>query len=114
MNNRLPEDEKPFVRWMDKTARIVGIDTPRYYLRGLKPHTVEPSEQKAWYDNERLCIERDLRNLFIGERANVNGHIVERIVKGKHGERYLIGGIKYTFEAAVAAVTAQAGGREAE
>lgn len=97
-------DEIGFERWTDKPARVIGIDQPRYWLSGMQPHTVDPREQKAWYENDELCIRRDLRNLFVGERVNINGHIVERIVKSKHSERYLIGGVKYTFEDALKAV----------
>ena len=105
-------------------AEWEGHDTLYHFrpVSGSAPceHVTEP--RPCALDTTEGRARRQLRSLLPDDSAIINGvtvHCVTLAFNSKEGRRvtrarYLVGGVKYTFEQAVAAVTGQAGGREAE
>lgn len=91
--------EKSFARLMDKTATL-HLPTPAYHWNTVPPRTVNPADQRAWYDNPVLCAKRDLNQMSVHSRMNINGHIVTRhAATARHP--YTVDGVGCTYASAL-------------
>lgn len=88
---------------MNGKTHPLHLPTPAYQWNTVPPRTVNPAEQRPWYENPTLCAKRDLKLMTPDHTMNINGHMVTRH-SPKAQFQYTVDGEQCNFDDALAKV----------